>query len=406
MLFPLYIAKRYLFAKKSHNAINVITLVSVIGVMVGSMALVVVLSVFNGFERLILSMFNAFHPDIEISLHEGRMFSLEDFPLDSLSRIPGVVSYSEILDETALLTYLDRQHLVKMRGVSPSFREITGVDTLLVEGEFLLESGEADFFVLGQGVAYLLGANINDFLNPLTLYTPRRGRHTAVHPSQAFHATSNFASGIFGIQSEFDLEYVIVPIRLARRLLEQKDGVTSIAVNLEKGVRQSHVKRAIEELLGPEFTVKDRLQQQEFLYKVMRSEKWAIFFILTFILVIAACNIIGSLSMLVLEKRKDVRILHGLGASKKTIRNIFLIEGMMISGGGALAGIFLGAIISWLQIAFGLISIQAEGSYIIDAYPVAMKVSDFVLVAVTVFVIGLLASLLPARNTAVLVEKG
>lgn len=405
MLFPFYIAKRYLFAKKSHNVINIITLVSVFGVMIGAMALVVILSVFNGFERLILSLFNAFNPDLEISLVEGKTFSMDHFPVEELQNIPGVVLYSEVLDETALITYLDRQHLITMRGVSESFRDITGIDTLLVEGEFILEKGDSDYLILGQGVSYFLDANINDLLNPLTMYIPKKGRTLSLQPMQAFNATSNYASGVFGIQSEFDLEYVLVPIRLARKLLDSDNEVTSIAVHVDKQYNNKKVQDEIEQLIGTDYVVKNRFQQQAFLYKVMRSEKWAIFLILAFILVIAAFNVVGSLTMLVLEKRKDIDILHSLGASKKQIRQVFLLEGVMISLGGALAGIALGAVICWLQIRFGLITIQAEGSFIIDAYPVVMKATDFVLVVITVFFIGLLASVLPVKNIHLLLRK-
>lgn len=405
LLFPFYIAKRYLFAKKSHNVINIITLVSVFGVMIGAMALVVILSVFNGFERLILSLFNAFNPDLEISLVEGKTFSMDHFPVEELQNIPGVVLYSEVLDETALITYLDRQHLITMRGVSESFRDITGIDTLLVEGEFILEKGDSDYLILGQGVSYFLDANINDLLNPLTMYIPKKGRTLSLQPMQAFNATSNYASGVFGIQSEFDLEYVLVPIRLARQLLDSDNEVTSIAVHVDKQYNNKKVQDEIEQLIGTDYVVKNRFQQQAFLYKVMRSEKWAIFLILAFILVIAAFNVVGSLTMLVLEKRKDIDILHSLGASKKQIRQVFLLEGVMISLGGALAGIALGAAICWLQIRFGLITIQAEGSFIIDAYPVVMKATDFVLVVITVFFIGLLASVLPVKNIHLLLRK-
>lgn len=405
LLFPFYIAKRYLFAKKSHNVINIITLVSVFGVMIGAMALVVILSVFNGFERLILSLFNAFNPDLEISLVEGKTFSMDHFPVEELQNIPGVVLYSEVLDETALITYLDRQHLITMRGVSESFRDITGIDTLLVEGEFILEKGDSDYLILGQGVSYFLDANINDLLNPLTMYIPKKGRTLSLQPMQAFNATSNYASGVFGIQSEFDLEYVLVPIRLARKLLDSDNEVTSIAVHVDKQYNNKKVQDEIEQLIGTDYVVKNRFQQQAFLYKVMRSEKWAIFLILAFILVIAAFNVVGSLTMLVLEKRKDIDILHSLGASKKQIRQVFLLEGVMISLGGALAGIALGAVICWLQIRFGLITIQAEGSFIIDAYPVVMKAMDFVLVVITVFFIGLLASVLPVKNIHLLLRK-
>lgn len=397
MNFALYIAGRYLMAKKSHNAINIITLVSLIGVMVGTMALIVVLSVFNGFEKLILSLFNAFHPDMEITLREGKRFSLEDFPEEELKAIPGLVLYSEVLEETALLTYKDRQHLVTMRGVGPVFRHITGLDTLMVEGEFLLQQGDTDFLLLGQGVAYMLGANLNDYLNPLNIYVPRRGHTASLNPAQAFNASSNYASGVFGVQAEFDLEYIIVPLRLARRLLDYQDEVSAIAIQIDPSYNADRIQQQIEAVTGPDFIVKNRLQQQDFLYKVMKSEKWAIFFILTFILVVAAFNVIGSLTMLVIEKKRDIHILHSLGASARTIRKVFLTEGLLISLGGALTGLLLGGFICWLQLRFGLIAIQAEGSFIIDAYPVAIKATDFLLVGLTVTFIGLLASIIPAN---------
>jgi len=403
--FPFFIARRYLFAKKSHNAINIITLVSVIGVAVGTMALVVVLSVFNGFEKLILSLFNAFNPDMEIRLKEGKVFSVEDLPLEELRNIPGIALYSEMLEETALITYRDKQHLVTMRGVSDDYIKITGLDTMLVAGQLVLEDGDADYLILGQGVEYVLAANLNDFLNPLNLYVPRRGRSTGLQPSQAFNASSNYASGVFGIQSEFDMEYILVPIRLARRLLNYENQATSLVIGLEPGANTSRVQKELENLLGNDFQIRNRLQQQDFLYKVMRSEKWAIFLILSFILIIATFNVIGSLTMLIIEKQRDIRILHNMGAPQKTIRQIFLTEGVLITLGGALAGILFGGIISWLQMRFGIISIQAEGNFIIDAYPVHIKAIDFLLVAITVFGIGWLSSLLPVRNISLLLEK-
>lgn len=399
MNFPFYIARRYLFAKKSQTAVNVLTMVAVTGVTVGTMALVIVLSVFNGFEKLILSLFNSFNPDIEITVAEGKTFSMEDFPAEEIRNIPGVLHLSEVFEETALLTYKERQHIVTLRGVDDQYQHVTGLDTMILEGRYELERGDRENLIIGQGVAIILNASIHDLLNPFHIYIPKRGRVTTLHPAQAFNASTNFAAGIFHVQAEFDGEYVLAPISLLRFLTEYDDHyVTSVMLSVDSRASIRQLQRHIEEVAGSDFVVRNRLQQQEFLYKVMRSEKWAIFFILSFILVIAAFNITGSLTMLVLEKRKDIGILWSMGASHKVLKRIFLYEGMLISLGGAAAGILLGALVCALQIHFGLVGIQAEGTFIVDAYPVQMKFTDFVLTFFTVSAIGLLASLLPVQK--------
>ncbi len=398
MRFPLYIAWRYLLAKKTHNAINIITLVSMLGVGVGAMALVVILSVTNGLEKLIITQFNAFHADIEILPAGGKTFQLSGFPLDELNAVPGVLHAGTILEESGMVRYRERQHLVRFRGVDSLYHKITGVDTLIVEGVYELERNDRDFLVPGNGVASIINASIHDLLHPIEVFIPARGRTAGLTPAQAFRTSSNHASGIFAVQAEVDAEFVLLPLRLMRRLLEYDDEVSSIVIHLEEGHRISSTQRRISQLAGPDYTIRNRMQQQEFLYKVMRSEKWAIFFILSFILMIAAFNIVGSLTMLVLEKRKDISVLRSMGASRKLIERIFLLEGILISMGGALGGILLGGLVSWLQMQYGIIGIQAEGAFIIDAYPVAVKTFDLVLVAFTVFCIGLLASLLPIKN--------
>jgi lipoprotein-releasing system permease protein len=396
--FPFYIARRYLFAKKSQTAVNVLTLVALIGVSFGTMALVVVLSVFNGFENLILSLFNSFNPDMEIRLAEGKSFDMDEFPTEELKNIPGVLYLGEVYEETALLMYRERQHIVKLRGVDENYRYITGLDTMLLEGEYKLRSGDHSNLIMGQGVAYVLGANINDLLNPLTIYIPKRGRISGIHPAQAFNASSNYAAGIFGVQAEFDMEYVIAPISLLRYLTEYNNQVTSVMLAVDPSYNLRQVQQEVSALLGEDFIVRNRLQQEEFLYKVMRSEKWAIFFILTFIVIIAAFNITGSLTMLVLEKTRDIGILRSMGASLSMVKKIFLYEGFLISAGGAMAGIISGAFVSWLQTKFGLVKIQAEGTFIIDTYPIQTNILDFILVFFTVAAIGFLASWLPAQK--------
>ncbi len=396
MKFPLYIALRYLFAKKSHNAINIITAISATGVMVGAMSLVIVLSVFNGLERLILSLFNAFHPDLEIRIVEGRAFHAEDLPLDALSKIPGIYVMGQVLEETALITYRNKQQLITMRGVCENYGRITGIDTLMTEGVYF-QGNNDNQLIMGLGVAMTLNAPLDDFMNPMVLYVPRRGRIGMMNPAQAFVSESAYPAGVFSVHADYDAEYVLVPIELARRLTARPGGISMLALKLDGTVTAAEVQREVENALGGAFSVKSRIQQQEFLYKIMQSEKTVIFLILSFILLIAAFNIIGSLTMLVIEKQKDIGILHGMGASRKTIQQVFMLQGVLISSGGAMAGILLGVIVCALQMHFGIIGIQAEGQFIVDAYPVWIKGTDLLLTAATVICIGLLASLMPLR---------
>lgn len=399
MNLPFYISRRYLFAKKSQTAVNALTWVALVGVSFGTMALIVVLSVFNGFENLILSLFNAFNPDIEIVLDEGKTFSVDELPVKEIKNHPEVAHFGEVYEEMALLTYKNKQHIVRLRGVDQEFRYITGVDTLITEGTFELQQGDSKRLILGQGVAWILGANLNDLLNPITIYFPRRGKITSIIPSQAFNIRPYYASGVFSVQAEYDMEYVLAPIGLTRDLSERENVVTSVIIDLKNGANTSQIQSEIQSMAGDNFRVKNRFQQQEFLYKVMQSEKWAIFLILTFIMIIAAFNITGSLTMLIIEKQRDINILRSLGASKKFIRRIFVWEGTLISSGGALAGLIMGFFICYIQIQYGIITIQAQGTFIVDSYPVHMEVYDFVLVFATVSLTGLLASLIPVVNT-------
>jgi lipoprotein-releasing system permease protein len=399
MNFPFYIARRYLISKKSHNIINIISAVSVMGVMVGTMGLIVVLSVFNGFEDLVKSLFNTFNPDMMIAPKIGKTFDPGEFPADKIRQIKGIVSYTEVVEENALLKHNNEQYIATLKGVSDEYFNNNPLDTMILDGGFFVKRDNIDYAVLGYLVAYNLGIRINDYESPVIAYVPKRTTTGFTTFDQSFNTGALIVSGVFSVQQEIDSEYVIVPIDFIRSLLEYENEVTGIELRLEARADSEEVQEMVEQLVGNNFNVKNRFQQQALLYKIMRSEKWAIFLILTFIIIIATFNVIGSLSMLILDKRKDIAVFYSLGASDGLIKKIFLTEGVLISAIGAISGLVLGFILCWLQIEFGLIKLGSDPSaFVIPHYPVKMQLFDFIGVFATVFVIGLVAAWYPVRQ--------
>ena len=399
MNFPFYIARRYLVSKKSHNIINIISGISVIGVAIGAMALIIVLSVFNGFDKLVVSLFSSFNASIQITPTRGKTFNLSSFPMDQLRKIPGVLHITEVIEEDALMKYQDNQAIVTIKGVSESFTRMSGLDSMMVEGKFILQDGDKDYALLGSGVAGALNANIQDYINPVSVYVPRRDATFSGGFENAFNSDIIFPSGFFQIQWEYDVKYTILPLRFVKKLLDYGDERTSIEIDLAKNDDQPAIQKKIEMLVGNKYTVKNRYQQQEILYKIMVSEKNYIFMILTLILIIATFNVIGTLSMLILDKKKDIAVLQSMGAGQQLIRRIFLFEGVLISFIGAFLGLTLGALICWLQIRFSLIRLgSADSSFVVNAYPVNMQIIDFIVVFLTVMAIGFLAAWYPVYN--------
>ncbi len=396
MKLPLYIALRYLFAKKSRNAINVISSISVAGVTVGTMALIIVLSVFNGLETLVRSIFNTFDPDLKITPAEGKTFIPDSASLNLLASVNGVACYSLCVEENALLRYGDRQFVATIKGVDGNYAEVTGIDSSMWDGEFILLSDQGrQFAVPGIGVANYLGMRVN-FVTPLNIYVPKRTGSVDLDPENAFIRNYIFPSGIYQVEQEFDSKYVFVPVDFARELLEYKSEVTSLEIKFEEGAREADVQRDVTKIFREGYIVQNKYEQQEIFYKVMRSERIAIFFILTLILIIASFSIIGSLTMLIIEKERDIGILRSLGADNMLIRKIFIFEGWLISIIGAVAGIILGFLICWIQQEYGIVTLQSD-SLIVNAYPVEMKVRDFIIVPLTVLLIGFWAAWYPVR---------
>jgi lipoprotein-releasing system permease protein len=392
----LYIAKRYLFAKKSRNAINVISSVSVAGVTTGTMALIIVLSVFNGLETLVRSIFNTFDPDLKITATLGKTFIPDTSKLKLLSKVDGVACYSLCLEEDALLKYGDKQYIATIKGVDDNYSNVTGIDSTMWDGKFVLKGETGRYFAIpGLGIANYLGININ-FITPLNIYVPRRSAGTDLNPENAFVRMFIFPAGIYQVEQEYDSKYVFIPLDFARELLEDKSEVSSVEVKFDQGADESTVQKDVKNIFGEGFLVQNKYEQQEIFYKVMRSERVAIFIILTLILIIASFNIIGSLTMLIIEKERDIEILKSLGADNNLIRKIFIFEGWLISVLGAMAGILFGFLICWLQQRYGLVRLRSD-SLVMSAYPVVMEFRDFVIVPATVLLIGYWAAWYPVR---------
>ena len=396
MKLSVYIAKRYLFAKKSRNAINIISAVSVAGVAVGTMALIIVLSVFNGLEGLVSSIFNTFDPDLKIIASAGKVFAPDSANLLRLSEVRDISAYSLTLEENALLRYGDRQYIAIIKGVDENFTKVTALDSSMWEGEFRLKTGNnRPEAVIGVGVANYLGIRIN-FITPLNIYVPKRTGSVNLDPENAFVRKYIFPSGIFEIEQEFDSKYVFIPLDFAHELLEYNTEISSIEIKTVGSADVNKVQATVKKIFGKNYIVRNRLEQQDIFYKVMHSERLAIFIILTLILLIASFNIIGSLTMLIIEKERDIEILKSLGADNNLIRKIFIFEGWMISIIGAFAGIVGGFVVCWLQQRFGLIKLNSE-SLIMNAYPIIMKFKDFIIVPATVLLIGYWAAWYPVR---------
>ncbi len=395
MKLSLYIAKRYLFARKSRNAINVISAVSVAGVAVGTMALIIVLSVFNGLEKMVSSIFNTFDPEIKITASEGKTFIADSLKLKLLSETEGVTCYSLTIEENALLKYGERQYIATIKGVDENYPRVTEIDSSMWEGEFILtaENGRP-YAVPGLGVSQFLGIRVN-FITPLNIYVPRKSGSTGMNAENAFNRKYIFPSGIFEVEKEYDSKYIYLPLEFAREITENEGSVSAIEIRTDSPDTKA-LERKIRKIFGEGFSVKNRFEQQEIFYKVMKSERLAIFLILTLILVIASFNIIGSLTMLIIEKERDIEILKSLGADNDLIRKIFIFEGWLISIIGAAAGLLLGFFVCWLQQTFGLVRLQSS-SLIMDAYPVIMKLKDFIIVPATVLLIGYWAAWYPVR---------
>ena len=403
MNFPFYIAKRYLFSKKSHNAINVISAVSVCGVALATLALVCTLSVFNGFQDLVATMFTAFDPELKITAVSGKVFDGQDERIQSLRQLPEIEVFSESLEDNAMVQYKGRQAMVVVKGVEDNFDRLTPIDSILYgRGELVLHDEVVDYAIPGIELVSVLGTGIR-FLDPLEVYAPKRGsRINVASPASSFNSDYLHSSGlVFAVnQQKYDASYILTSLAFARNLFQYDTEVSSVDLKLKEGSNIYKVQENISQLLGEDFRVLNRYEQQADTFRIMEVEKLISYLFLSFILLIACFNVIGSLSMLIIDKRADVVTLRNLGANDETIKRIFLFEGCLISFMGALVGVVLGVALCLVQQEFGLISLgsgDSAGAFVIDAYPVSVHIGDVVLVLCTVLLVGYLSVLYPVR---------
>ncbi len=398
MNLPLLISRRYLFAKRSTNAINIITGISVLGVAIGTAALVLVLSVFNGFEDLLSDLFGHFNPELKITPEKGKNFQTDSIQLVQIRALPGVEVMSETLEEIAFFEHDGSQDFGVLKGVDNQFARVNGIDsdTTLIEGEYILLDGERNCLVLGAGVRNKLSVNVENPLSTVTVYMPEQQTGLLDKPFKTRIASP---AGTFAIQQEFDSEYVLSNLAFVRELLETPPGtVSALEIKARPGVKMPELKAQIKAILGEGFVMKDRYEQNEAFFKVMQLEKWMGFAITSLMLLLMAFNTVGALWMIVLDKQRDISTLKSMGATDRLVRSIFLLEGFLLTLLGMGIGLILAIILYVVQKEWGIITIP-EG-FLVNSYPIAMRASDFIPITLTVIGIGFLASLLPARRAA------
>lgn len=383
-------------SKKKQNIINIISAISVGGIIVGTMALVIVLSVFNGFSILIDTFFSSFDPDLKITAAEGKMFDPKEHEFEKIKNLPGVAHYAEIIEEVALLKYGTQIYPAIVKGVPENYTKYTSIDSLIIDGKFMLEKEGINFAVVGQGVAYNLGIR-PEFTDHIMVYVPKKGKQVSINPARAINHNYIFPSGVFAVLEEIDSKYIIVSHQFASELFESGAQVSTVEIGLNSETNTKKIQKEIEKILGSSFHVKNKYQQHDLIYKTMQSEKWAAYLILVFILVVASFNILGSLSMLIIDKKDDILIFRSMGASNKTIGQIFLFEGWLISIVGAVIGTLLGLLLCWLQITFEIIPLPNNGSFLITAYPVQIVFTDIIFIFTVVLLIGFFASWYPIK---------
>ena len=399
MNLAFYIARRYLFAKKSHHAINIISTISVCGVAVATIAMICILSVLNGFKQQTTLLFSVFDPDLKIASVEGKVFDPTTDAFMKVCELSEIRQYCGVLQENALVQYGERQEVSALKGVDSTFRHLVPIDSAIIDGEFILSEDDFNFALLGRGLAFTLGGKAG-FANPLEIYMPERmGAYNPANPASYALQEYVYIGGIYQVeQPVYDERFMLVSIDLMRSMLSYEKEITALEIKLAPGADVSSTKKKIQQLIGNGFTVKDRFEQQEAFFKIIQVEKWVSFLMLCFILALALFNVLSSLAILMIEKKEDVNKLRSMGADNRLINRIFLFEGWMISVLGALIGVAIGIGLCLLQQHAGLIKLgESPGTFIMDAYPVKVEWPDVIIVLITVVTLGFVAVLYPVH---------
>lgn len=393
MNLPFHIARRYLFSKKSKNIINIISWISMISIGVGSLALIVVLSVFNGLQSLVESMYESFEPDLRITVVEGKTIELSVFPLEKIIQIEGIAQYTKVIEEVVGVKNGENQGIATLKGVEDSFLTMTNIDTALIDGQAVLHSKGINYGLVGYGIASKLGLYLENGEN-LNIYIPKRGDVGSLNISNAFNFKQISPSGIYFINPDFDEKYIVVPFNFMKEALEYENQITGLELTIKNPDQLAAIQAKIKAIIGDDYLVENRYEMNALLYKTNQAEKWITFMILAFILVIAAFNILSSLTILIMDKADDIKVLRSMGANKALIKRIFFTEGILINLIGAGGGLLLGTILCLAQQYFGLIALPGG---IVEYYPVEIRPFDFILITTTVIIIGGFSSYFPVK---------
>ncbi len=395
MNLSFFIAKRYLISKKSNNAINVISWISIIAISLTTAALVIVLSAMNGLTGIVANLYNAIEPDLKVTSLNSKYIVNRTQIEKKIKSISEINSLSYSLEENALIKLDDKQAVITIKGVDENFKNLTHFDTVIREGVYRFEYNNQYYGVFGRGIANKLGININDFISPISIYAPKRGKFEGINPDDAFTKINVSPAGIFSLNDDFDYKYVLIDLKAAQSLFDCNDEISMIEINVSDKSKINFVQEKLQNLLGSNYSIKNRYQANDVLFKTLEIEKLWVFLILAFILVIATFNIIGSLTMLIIEKKKDIKTFYNLGADQQFIKSIFMKEGFLITFVGAISGLIIGLIVCIAQQQFHFITFDDQ--YIISYYPIKMEIKDFVWILAVVMLIGFLAAIYPVR---------